>query len=55
LIEKLLPDILVKGADYTVDKVVGADLVVANGGEVKLIKFKEGCSTSNIVEKIKKG
>jgi D-beta-D-heptose 7-phosphate kinase/D-beta-D-heptose 1-phosphate adenosyltransferase len=53
LIEKLLPDILVKGADYTVDQVAGSKAVLNAGGQVKMLKFKDGCSTSKIVEKIK--
>jgi D-beta-D-heptose 7-phosphate kinase/D-beta-D-heptose 1-phosphate adenosyltransferase len=55
LITKLLPDILVKAADYTVDQVAGAKAVLANGGQVKMLNFKDGCSTSKIVEKIKQG
>jgi D-glycero-beta-D-manno-heptose 1-phosphate adenylyltransferase len=54
LIEKIKPDILVKGDDYTVDKIVGADIVLGNGGAVKTIELVKGYSTSNIVDKIKK-
>lgn len=54
LIEKLLPDVMMKGADYQVDTVVGADVVISNGGEVKLIELEQGHSTSNIVEKLNK-
>ncbi len=54
LIERLRPDILVKGGDYTKDNIVGADIVEANGGEVVVIPFVEGKSTSGLVEKIKK-
>ena len=43
---RLLPDILVKGADYTVDNIVGAKEVLANGGEVKTITFVEGYSSN---------
>lgn len=52
IIEKLLPDILVKGADWPVDKISGAKTVLAHGGEVKTIKFFEGRSTTSIIERI---
>ena len=52
LIELVKPDILVKGGDYTIPKIVGADFVLENGGEVKVIPFVEGKSTSKIIEKI---
>jgi D-beta-D-heptose 7-phosphate kinase/D-beta-D-heptose 1-phosphate adenosyltransferase len=53
LIGEMLPDILVKGGDYEVDEIAGSDAVLRNGGEVKILCFKEGLSTSNIVTKIK--
>ncbi|MEO6976961.1 MAG: D-glycero-beta-D-manno-heptose 1-phosphate adenylyltransferase [Mucilaginibacter sp.] len=53
LISNLLPDILVKGADYTIDNIVGAKEVIANGGEVKTITFVEGYSSTSIINKIK--
>lgn len=53
LIAHILPDILVKGGDYTVEQIAGAKDVLGNGGEVKILCFKEGMSTSNIIEKIK--
>jgi len=53
LISILLPDILVKGADYTIDNIVGAKEVIANGGEVKTITFVEGYSSTSIINKIK--
>lgn len=53
LIGSLLPDILVKGADYTVENIVGAKEVIANGGEVKTINFVEGYSSTSIIEKIR--
>jgi len=53
LISTLLPDILVKGADYTTDNIVGAKEVIANGGEVKTITFVEGYSSTSIINKIK--
>ena len=48
LIELIQPDILVKGADYENKKIIGSDIAK----EVKLIKFIEGCSTTNIINKI---
>jgi len=54
LIEYILPDVLVKGGDWTIDKIIGADLVIENGGSVKSLNFKEGYATTSIIEKIKK-
>ncbi len=53
LIKAIEPDVLVKGADYTIDKVVGADIVMARGGKVELITYLEGYSTTNIEKKIR--
>jgi rfaE bifunctional protein nucleotidyltransferase chain/domain len=53
LISALLPDILVKGADYAVENIVGAKEVIANGGEVKTIDFVEGYSSTSIIQKIR--
>ncbi len=52
LIRAVLPDVLVKGRDYTLDTVVGADVVQANGGRVHLADLVDGCSTTGIVRKI---
>lgn len=52
LIEKLKPDILVKGADWAEDQIVGADIVNANGGKVIRIRMVSGVSTSEIIRKI---
>ncbi len=52
LIETLKPDILVKGGDYSIDQIVGADIVIANGGKVKQLQFVEGYSTTSIEQKI---
>lgn len=52
LITTLMPDILVKGADYAVENIVGGKEVIANGGEVKTINFVEGYSSTNIIKKI---
>jgi D-beta-D-heptose 7-phosphate kinase/D-beta-D-heptose 1-phosphate adenosyltransferase len=54
LIEIARPDVLVKGSDYTVDQVVGADLVQGWGGEVKLADFVEGWSTSDTIARMKR-
>jgi len=53
LIAGLLPDVLVKGADYTLDEVVGGDVVVAAGGRVELIPLLEGRSTTGLVRRIR--
>lgn len=53
LIAEILPDILVKGGDYKVEDVVGREEVETNGGEVIIIPFTEGFSTTSIVQKIK--
>jgi len=52
IISALLPDILVKGADWAIDKIVGRDIVEANGGEVKTISFVTNQSTTNIIQTI---
>jgi D-beta-D-heptose 7-phosphate kinase/D-beta-D-heptose 1-phosphate adenosyltransferase len=52
LIRAVKPAILTKGADYTVDTVVGNELVASWGGQVRLIPLKENRSTSNLIEKI---
>jgi len=54
LIKELVPDILVKGGDWTVDKIVGNDIVIKNGGEVKSIEFVNPQSTSKIIDIILK-
>lgn len=55
LIKLIQPDVLVKGADYKVEQVAGHDIVLARGGEVKLIELVQGYSTSGIERKIKEG
>ena len=52
LIKTIVPDILVKGADWNEDKIIGADVVKANGGEVKRIKFVENSSSTDIIDRI---
>lgn len=53
LIEAIRPDILVKGDDYTVATIVGADFVLANGGSVETIPLVKGYSTTSLIERIK--
>lgn len=52
LIEVIIPDVLVKGADWDLDKIEGRETVIKNGGEVKNIKFVNEQSTSKIIHKI---
>jgi len=53
LIETLTPTILVKGGDYNIDTIVGADHVLKNGGQVLPLSFVQGFSSTNIINKIK--
>ncbi len=52
LIARVLPDILVKGGDYRPEEIAGGQEVVAAGGEVKILSFKDGCSTTSVIKKI---
>lgn len=52
LIKELLPDVLVKGGDYTEDTIVGASEVNANGGKVVVVPLEEGYSTTGTIKKI---
>jgi D-glycero-beta-D-manno-heptose 1-phosphate adenylyltransferase len=52
VITSLLPDVLVKGGDYTVEQVVGAKEVIANGGSVVINKIVEGFSTTGLIAKM---
>ena len=54
LIKKIKPDVLVKGGDWSLDQIVGGDFVIDNGGEVKSLIFKDGYSTTNIIQKVQK-
>ena len=54
IISKITPDVLIKGKDYEISNIVGADLVLKNGGEVVTIDLVEGHSTSKIIEHIKR-
>ena len=51
LIQKILPDVLVKGGDYEIKKIVGYQEVTGNGGKVLTIPFLKGRSTSNVIKK----
>ncbi|HEY9163253.1 MAG TPA: D-glycero-beta-D-manno-heptose-7-phosphate kinase [Magnetovibrio sp.] len=53
LIETLRPDVLVKGADYTIETVVGADIVQGYGGRVVLAELAQGHSTTNTINRLK--
>jgi len=53
IIDEIIPDILVKGADWSIDKIIGRETVEKNGGEVKTIEFVNDQSTSKIIESIK--
>jgi len=51
LIKEIMPDILVKGGDWKPEQIIGSDIVLANGGEVKSLLFIDGFSTTNTIEK----
>ena len=52
LIKVVSPNILVKGGDWRAEQIVGSDIVLKNGGEVKSLLFQDGFSTTNLIEKI---
>lgn len=54
LITAIMPDVIVKGGDYTMDQMIGAKEVIANGGRVIINPIVKGYSTTGIVEKIRK-
>jgi len=54
LIKMILPHILVKGSDYTVEQIAGASEIMNNGGSVKIVPLAEGRSTTSIINKIRK-
>jgi rfaE bifunctional protein nucleotidyltransferase chain/domain len=54
LIKLIIPNVLVKGGDWKANQIVGSDLVIENGGQVKSLLFQDGFSTTNIIEKINK-
>jgi D-beta-D-heptose 7-phosphate kinase/D-beta-D-heptose 1-phosphate adenosyltransferase len=53
LINAIKPDVLVKGGDYTIEQIVGAKEVIANGGRVVINPIIDGFSTSSIIDKLK--
>jgi rfaE bifunctional protein nucleotidyltransferase chain/domain len=53
LIETVRPNVLVKGGDYALDQIVGADFVTQNGGSVTTLPFVEGFSSTRIIEQLK--
>ena len=55
IITELKPDVLVKGGDWTVDTIVGRDVVEGSGGKVISLPFVEGLSTTNIIQRIAQG
>lgn len=54
LIKALQPTVLVKGSDYLAENIVGADIVIGNGGSVETIDLVDGYSTTNIIDKLRK-
>jgi bifunctional ADP-heptose synthase (sugar kinase/adenylyltransferase) len=54
VIQQLVPNVLVKGGDWTEDKIIGADVVKKAGGVVKSLPFVAGYSTTALIEKIRK-
>lgn len=54
LIKAVMPDVLVKGGDYTIDQIAGAKEVLANGGSVKLAAIVKGISTTDIIQNMEK-
>lgn len=55
LIKAIMPEVLVKGGDYTIEQIAGAKEVIENGGQVILADMVEGISTTGIIEKMKAG
>jgi D-beta-D-heptose 7-phosphate kinase/D-beta-D-heptose 1-phosphate adenosyltransferase len=53
LIAEVLPNVLVKGGDYRVDQIAGGDAVLRNGGEVRVLGFKPGRSTTALIDAIR--
>ena len=53
LISEILPDLLVKGGDYKPEEIAGGKEVIENGGEVRVLQFEDGCSTSAIIKSIR--
>ena len=55
LIAQVVPDVLVKGGDYRVEQIAGGDTVLKNGGEVRVLGFKPGRSTSALIDALRRG
>ena len=53
IISYLIPDVLVKGGDWTEDRIIGADVVRAHGGTVRSLPYRTGHSTTSVIERIK--
>jgi D-beta-D-heptose 7-phosphate kinase/D-beta-D-heptose 1-phosphate adenosyltransferase len=53
LIGLLLPNVLVKGGDYRTDQIAGAREVLKNGGDVRVLSFRQGYSSSRIIDKLR--
>lgn len=53
LISNIIPDVLVKGAEYQIEEIAGFDVVLASGGKVERIELTDGFSTTDLVQKIK--
>ena len=54
LIKDIVPDVLVKGGDYNIEDIVGYQIVIKNGGQVKNLSFYDGYSSTNYIDKINK-
>lgn len=55
IIAEILPDLLVKGGDYRPEEIAGGKEVIAAGGDVRVLNFEDGCSTTNIINTIRQG
>jgi rfaE bifunctional protein nucleotidyltransferase chain/domain len=55
IISAIIPDVLVKGGDWSIENIVGRDIVEANGGKVYSLPYVENYSTTNIINKMKSG
>ncbi len=54
ILTELQPDVLVKGGDYRAEDVVGREGILARGGEVKVLPFREGYSTTRLLERLRR-
>tara|TARA_B100001250_G_C19719118_1_gene752992 strand:- start:448 stop:912 length:465 start_codon:yes stop_codon:yes gene_type:complete len=50
LVKTIMPDVLVKGGDYTINNIIGSNEVISNGGRVEIIPLTDGYSTSSIIK-----